>query len=44
MFINELIEHFNGKYPDIDRFDVATVEMIEAYEKMLGYQLPHFLC
>ena len=40
MFINEFIEHFNRKYPDIDRFDVATAEMIETYEKLLGYQLP----
>lgn len=40
MRINEFIEQFNKMYPDVDKFDVATEEMIAAYEKVLGYQLP----
>jgi len=40
MTINEFIKHFNERYPDVDRFDVATDEMIEAYGKKLAYYLP----
>lgn len=40
MRIKEFITQFNKRYPDIDRFDSATDEMIAAYEKMLGYPLP----
>ncbi|MFF2753641.1 SMI1/KNR4 family protein [Psychrobacillus sp. NPDC058041] len=40
MNINDFIEQFNEKYPDVDRFEGATDEMVEAHEKMLGYHLP----
>lgn len=40
MRIDEFIEQFNKKYPDVDRFDIATDEMIATYEKTLGYRLP----
>ncbi len=40
MTIDGFIKHFNERYPDVDRFDFATDEMIAAYEKMLGYRLP----
>ena len=40
MNINKFIEQFNKKYPDVDRFDGATDEMIAVYEEMIGYQLP----
>ena len=33
MFIDEFINQFNKIYPDVDRFDVATDEMVAAYEK-----------
>lgn len=31
--------NINERYPDVDRFDVATDETIEAYEKTLAYHL-----
>lgn len=40
MSTDEFIEQFNKVYPDAERFDGATDEMIKAYEKELGYQLP----
>lgn len=40
MRIDEFIEQFNEKYPDVDRFDAASDEMIATYEETLGYRLP----
>jgi len=40
MSINEFINQFIEKYPEIDRIDVATDEMIATYEEILGYCLP----
>lgn len=40
MRINDFIEQFNEKYPDVDRFDVATDDMVALYEETLGYCLP----
>lgn len=40
MSINEFINQFIEKYPEIDRIDVATDEMIATHEETLGYRLP----
>ena len=40
MTVIDFIEQFNERYPDVDRFDVATDDMITAYEKNLGFRLP----
>lgn len=40
MLMKEFIECFNEKYPDVDRFDVITDEMIQEHEQMLTYPLP----
>ena len=40
MELNEFIEQFNERYPDVDRNEVATEEMITEYEDKLGYPLP----
>ena len=40
MSIDEFIEQFNETYPDVDRHEVATDEMIAEYERKLGYHLP----
>ena len=40
MKINEFLEQFNARYPDVDRNNVATTEMITDYEDQFGYQLP----
>lgn len=40
MSVNEFIAQFIERYPDIDRFEVATEEMISKYEETLGYCLP----
>lgn len=40
MSINDFITQFNERYPDVDRFDFATDEMIASYEETLGCRLP----
>lgn len=38
--IDDFIEQFNEKYPDVDRFDVASDDMVALFEETLGYSLP----
>lgn len=40
MSVTEFIKQFNDMYPDAEKFDVATDEMISIYEEKIGYQLP----
>ncbi|WP_407271154.1 SMI1/KNR4 family protein [Radiobacillus sp. PE A8.2] len=40
MNMDEFITQFHKRYPEVDRFNVATDDMVKRYEKKLGYRLP----
>ncbi|MCT2536708.1 SMI1/KNR4 family protein [Aquibacillus koreensis] len=40
MLVDEFIRKFNKKFPDVDKFDYATDQMISEYEDNINYKLP----